>query len=178
MNTETMRGKTQKWKIVESSSQEIDLHSKNETIYSSGLLTGVNYKDKRNGRKNSQSLNPSKGWDFSTSWLFYITRTWRSLNTSRKPSPHSYFSDFKFWLNHLISLLSCVFSGLEQILTPSRLNFSPASTSHSLENHTPHLASSPTMTFSPSLQFSLGICLKHAPLYYLKENKENLTPFV
>lgn len=57
---------------------------------------------------------------------------------------------FQVLVEPLISLLSCVFSGLEQILTPSRLNFSPASTSHSPENHTPHLASSPTMTFSLS----------------------------
>jgi len=61
-------------KIVESSSQEIDLHNKNATIHSSGLLTGASYKDKRNGGKNSQSLTPSKGWNFSTAWLFYITR--------------------------------------------------------------------------------------------------------
>lgn len=108
MNRDTMRGKTQKLKIVKGSSQEIDLHNKNETIHSSGLLKVAGYKDKRNGGKNSQSLTLSKGWDFSTSWLFYITSRRRPLNTGQEPSLHSYFSILIFGRYINLSSLLCV----------------------------------------------------------------------
>lgn len=43
MNTNTVRGKKQKSKRVESSNQEIHVYNRNDTIPCSGLLKGVGY---------------------------------------------------------------------------------------------------------------------------------------